>query len=102
MLAALAAVLTLISGLVFPPGLQAVEKVICPSGTTIESSRDSLDALRRSSTAESYSQYCTSSSKLADVTTRWFLLIGGGLVLAALCLMLRSRLTPPLLRAPTV
>ena len=102
MLAAFVAVAALVSGLVFPPGLRAAEKVICPAGTTIETSRHSLDVLRRSSTAESYSQYCTSSSKLVDVTTRWFFLIGGALVLCGLCLLLRSRLTPPLLRAPEV
>ena len=97
-LAALAA----IAILVFPPGLQAAEKVLCPAGTTIETNSDSLDALRRSSTAKIYSQYCTSPTKLADVTTRWLLFIGIGLTLTALCLFLRSRLTPPLLRAPAI
>lgn len=100
LLAAVAAVLTLAFGLVFPPGMQAVEKVICPSGTTAETDDASLDALRRSSSAHGYSQYCTSPSELVDVTTRWFMFIGGAVLLCGVCLLVRSRLTPPRLQAP--
>lgn len=100
LLAAVAALLTLVFGLVFPPGLQAVEKVMCPSGTTVETNGNSLDALRRSSSAHSYSQYCTSPSEFVDVTVPWFFLIGGSLLVCGACLLVRSRLTPPLLQAP--
>ena len=103
LVAALVAVATLVSGLVFPPGLKATEKVICPSGMTVETSQTNLDALRRSSSAERYSQYCSSTkpSRMEDVTTRWIMFIVGLLVVSVLSVFLRARLTPPLLRAPT-
>lgn len=102
LLAALAAGLALVFGLVYPPGLRAAETVICPAGTTIVTNQNNLDALRRSSTAERYSQFCTGPKKLVNATTRWFAFIGGGLVLSGLCHFLRARLTPPPLLAPVV
>lgn len=101
-LAALAGVATLLSGLVFPPGLRATEQVICPAGMTAQTNRTSLDVLRRSSSAQPYSQYCksTNPSRMKDVTPRWAMFIGGMLVLSGLSLLVRARITPPLLRAP--
>lgn len=102
LLAALVAVAALVSGLFFPPGLRAVEKVICPAGMTVQASGDNLDASRRSSTAERYSQYCSSTnpSRMKDMTARWVMFIVGLLVSSGLSLFLRARLTPPRLRAP--
>lgn len=101
LLSGLAALLVLVFGLVFPPGLQAAEPLLCSSGTTVETNPDQLDLLRRGANSSDWSQFCTSPSQLDDVTTRWFLVIIGGFVLSGLSYFMRARLTPPVIRAPS-
>lgn len=91
----LAVVFLLAANLFYPPALDPVSPVLCPSGTTVESNDRILDPARRASGRHRI--WCSSDRSAAelrweDVTDRWIITVVVCAAGAALALGIRSRL----------
>lgn len=99
-----AAFFVIIAGLTKPSALEFAEGVLCPrAGQEIRpGGGDELRIMRKSADSD-YAVFCTGeSSGVQDVTGRWFMLWGALAVTGGLALLVRARVTPPTMRAPTV
>lgn len=103
-LAFAAALFAIVAGLVRPAALSFAAPVLCPrDGQVVKpGSGDDLDIMRKSA-GSSYAVFCTGeSSGVQDVTERWILLSGALAVVGGLALLVRAKVTPPVLRGPMV
>ncbi|CAN5509634.1 hypothetical protein BH10ACT1_BH10ACT1_12120 [soil metagenome] len=89
----------LLCNLFFPTGIQFLDPVACPSGLSIETRGDELEAAR--SVTSSYALVCTSNTRLVDATDRLGGILALFFLLAVVAYVVRNRITPRALSAPS-
>lgn len=99
-----ASMFVIVAGLMKPAALEFAAPVLCSrSGQEVRPGGGDELRIMRKSAGSDYAVFCTGeTSGVQDVTDRWFLLWGALAVSGGLALLVRAKVTPPTMRAPSV